>query len=168
MTPKLKKIGIATAVTVVIVGVGYYFSSPYLAIRDIRKSLLAGNFDQVNKYIDYPSIREDIKPQLGAIVLQNMRDDPEMADNPFAGFSELLIPSMVNSMVDQYVSPSGLEEFLEDESLDQALDNISMGYDGLKNFQVILTADDGREINLLFNREGFAEWTLKSVILPQP
>jgi hypothetical protein len=43
-----------------------------------------------------------------------------------------------------------------------------MGYDGLNKFQLTATGDDGKKTKLVFNRQGFAEWKLNSVILPQP
>jgi hypothetical protein len=186
MKAKLKKIGIAATIAIVIAGAGYYLVSPYLAIQSIKRSFLAKNIDQLNTYIDYPALRENIKPQMEAIVLQSMKDDPSLDGNPFAGLTDFFVGPMINSMVDEYVSPSGLEIFIDTEILDanesqeaqnsivaqgsfeNALDEISMGYNDLNSFQATLTADDDRELHLLFNREGFATWKLKSVILPQP
>jgi hypothetical protein len=186
MKAKLKKIGIAATIAVVIVGAGYYLASPYLAIQSIRRNFLEKNVDQLTKYIDYPALRENIKPQMGTIVLEYMKNDPSLDGNPFANLADFFVGPMVNSMVDEYVSPSGLEIFIDIEipdanenqetqnsivaqgSFEKALDEISMGYNDLNNFQATLTTDDDREFHLLFNREGFATWKLKSVILPQP
>jgi len=96
---------------------------------------------------------------------------------------------MVNSMVDTFVTPSGMKTVLElsaaDQSganqdqttqnlvdrkreFDKALEKTSMGYEGLNRFQLSATAEDGKTTKLLFNRQGFADWKLKAVVLPQP
>lgn len=187
MNRKAKRIALAVAIGSVAAAGGYYLASPYLAIQGLRSGFLSRNADQVNQYIDYPSLQSDLKAQLGLMMLRNMQSDPEMAANPFSGFAMAMITPMVNSMVDTYISPSGMKSFLEASStqqssasqeqtaqnlieqkkeFDKALQKTSMGYDGLNKFQLTATADDGKKTKLVFNRQGFAEWKLKSVILP--
>lgn len=186
---KAKRIAIAVAIGSVAAVGGYYLASPYLAIQGLRSGFLSRNTDQVNQYIDYPSLQSDLKEQLGSMMLRSMQSDPEMAANPFSGFAMAMITPMVNSMVDTYVTPSGMKSVLEASStqqsgaiqdqtaqnlverkkeFDKALHKTSMGYDGLNKFQLTATADDGKKTKLVFNRQGFAEWKLKSVMLPQP
>lgn len=165
-------------------------ASPFLAIQDLRNGFLAKNADQVNQYIDYPSLRSDLKAQLGSIMLKSMLDDPQMSANPFSGFAMTMITPIINSMVDTYITPEGMRTILEASSMsqeaatekdqtaqdltqrkrdfDKALQKTTMGYDGLNRFQLTATADDGKKTSLIFNRQGFAEWRLKSVILPKP
>lgn len=186
---KAKRIALAVAIGSVAAVGGYYLASPYLAIQGLRSGFLSRNADQVNQYIDYPSLQSDLKAQLGSMMLRSMQSDPEMAANPFSGFAMAMITPMVNSMVDTYVTPSGMKSVLEASStqqsgaiqdqtaqnlierkkeFDKALQKTSMGYDGLNKFQLTATADDGKKTKLFFNRQGFAEWKLKSVMLPQP
>ena len=168
---------------------GYYLASPFLAIQGLRNGFLSRNIDQVNQYIDYPSLQSDLKAQLGSMMLKSMQTDPEMASNPFSGYAMAMITPMVNSMVDTYVTPSGMKTVLEASStqesgasqdqtaqnlverkkeFDKALQKTTMGYDGLNKFQLTATGDYGKKTKLVFNRQGFAEWKLNSVILPQP
>ncbi len=179
----------AVAIGSVSVVGGYYLASPFLAIQGFRSGFLSKNAAQVNQYIDYPSLQSALKAQLGSMMLKTMQSDPEMAANPFSGFGMAMITPMVNSMVDTYVTPSGMKTILEASStqqsgasqdqtaqklverkreFDQALQKTTMGYDGLNKFQLTATADDGKKIKLVFNRQGVAEWKLKSIILPQP
>jgi predicted secreted protein len=53
------------------------------------------------------------------------------------------------------------------KEFDKALQKTSIGYDGLNKFQLTATADGGKKTKLVFNRQSFAEWKLKSVLLPQ-
>jgi len=186
---KAKHIALSVAIGSVASVGGYYLASPYLAIQGLRNGFLSRNADQVNQYIDYPSLQSDLKAQLGTIMLKSMQSDPEMVANPFSGFAMAMITPMVNSMVDTYVTPSGMKSVLEasttqqsgtiqdqttqnlverKKEFDKALQKTSMGYDGLNKFQLTATADDGRITKLVFNRQGFSEWKLKSVVLPQP
>ena len=186
---KTKRIALALAIGSVAAVGGCYLASPFLAIKELRSGFLSKNADQVNQYIDYPSLQSDLKAQLGSIMLKTMQSDPEMAANPFSGFAMAMITPIVNSMVDTYVTPSGMKTILEASStqqsgasqdqtaqnlverkreFDKALQKTTMGYDGLNKFQLMATADDGRKTKLVFNRQGFAEWKLKRVILPQP
>jgi hypothetical protein len=187
MAAKLTRIGIIVSSFSVIIAGGYYFASPFLAIQGLRSGFLSKNSEQVNKYIDYPALREDLKPQLITGMIKNMQNNPEMASNPFSGFAIALITPMASQMVDTYVTPSGMRTILESSTseqsganqdktaqglvdrkkeFDKALQKTSLGYEGVNKFQLTATADDGKKTKLIFNREGFAGWKLKSVILP--
>ena len=189
MDSKLKPIAIAAVLGAISISGGYYLASPFLAIQGLRSGFLSKNADQVNRYIDYPALQVDLKAQLGAMMLKSMQSDPEMAANPFSGFALAMITPMVNSMVDTFVTPSGMKTILESSAADQsganqdqttqnlvdrkrefdkALEKTSMGYEGLNRFQLSATAEDGKTTKLLFNRQGFADWKLKAVVLPQP
>lgn len=186
--PKFKRIGISAACVTAVIGGGYYLASPYLAIQELRNGFLSRNADQVNKYIDYRALQEDLKPQLGAMMLRSMQNNPEIAANPFSGFAAALVTPVVNSMVDTYITPSGMRAILESSAseqgdisqdqtaqnliegkreFDKALEKISMGYKGLNEFQLTASVNDGKKIKLLFSRQGFAGWQLKAVVLPQ-
>ncbi|MEB3333619.1 MAG: DUF2939 domain-containing protein [Cyanobacteriota bacterium] len=173
MDRKANRVALSLAIGSVAAVGGYYLASPFLAIQGLRSGFLSRNADQVNQYIDYPSLQSDLKGQLGSMMLRSMQSDPEMAANPFSGFAMAMITPMVNSMVDTYVTPSGMKSVLEASStqqsggvqdqtvpnlieqkkeFDKALQNISMGYDGLNKFQLMATADDGKKTTLVFHR----------------
>lgn len=190
----LNRIGIAAAAAALIAG-GYYFASPYLAIQGLRNGFLSKNADQVSEYIDYQALREDLKPQLVANALRNMQSDPQMAGNPFSGLATAMVTPMINSMVDTYVTPSGVKTLFESSSADRsksdqnqakislaerkkefekALKDSLMGYEGSNSFQ--LTSPpisgtggllDGKRVKHIFYRQGFASWKLKTVALPK-
>ena len=181
----LNPVKIAAAVTALVAGV-YYIASPYLAINRLRDGFLSKNADQVSKYIDYPTLREDLKAQLGAAAIKNFQNDPQMASNPFAGFAIGMITPMINSMVDTYITPSGMRTIFESSAsgqndddqtvqaladrkkeFDKNLQKTTMGYEGIDQFQLTATSDDNKKTKFLFNRQGFADWKLKTIVLPQ-
>lgn len=188
MELKRRRITISAIFGSALIAGTYYLASPFLAIQALRNGFIAKNADEVNKYIDYPALQADLKVQLGAMMVKSMQSDPEMAANPFSGIAMAMITPMVNSMVDTYVTPSGMKTILASSKYDQggadqdqtarslverkrdfdkALEQISMGYEGLDKFQLSATAEDGKRTKLIFSRQGFADWKLKAIVLPQ-
>ena len=160
----------------------YYLSSPLLAVNSLKNAVISKNADEASKYVDYPTLRENLKAELTAIAMKKMQEDPEMANNPFNGFAFAMVGPMVNAMVDNYITPSGMKTIMKlssnpssatDEpsrniaeivaSADQINKETSMGYDGLEKFQVSYKNEDGTKGKLLFNRKGFAGWTLTNI-----
>lgn len=192
MKPKSKKVLTIAAVSAPLVLASYYLVSPYLAVKALKDGIIARDTERLNKIIDYPALQSDLKAQLGAMMLREMQNDPEMAANPFAGFATAFITPMVNSLVDTYVTPSGLKMIFDSSSarpsssssgppdedakalvergneFKEALAKTSMGYENLDKFQLSAVGNDGKKIVLLLYRQGFAVWKLRSVILPQP
>jgi hypothetical protein len=181
----MNPVKVVSAVTVLVAGV-YYFASPYLAINSLRNGFLSKNPDQVSKYIDYPTLREDLKAQLGAAAIKNLQNDPQMASNPFSGVAMGMITPMINSMVDTYVTPSGMRTIFESNSsgqsgedqtvqaladrkkeFDKNLQKTSMGYEGIGQFQLTVTSEDDKKTKFIFNRKGFSDWKLKTIVLPK-
>ena len=167
---------------------GYWLASPYFAIHEIKSGAQGRDADKVIKYIDFPAVRDDLKAQLIGIMTKNMQTDPEMASNPFAGLAAAFVVPMVNSMIDTYVTPSGIKGLMSSAPQDQAtaptgnpiesamkeqsaelketLSGASLNYDGLNRFIVTSKTPEGKEVSLKFNRFGFADWKLVSIGLP--
>jgi hypothetical protein len=160
----------------------YYLASPLLAANSLKNAVISKNADEANKYIDYSALRENLKAELTAHAMKQMQQDPEMASNPFNGFAFAMVGPMVNAMVDNYITPSGMKtimKFASDPSsatddtsrniaekvasTDKMLKETSMGYDGLDKFQVLYKNQDGTKGKLVFNRKGFAGWNLTNI-----
>lgn len=179
----------ATGLTVAGAGVaGAWLASPYLAIHEIRSGARERDSDKIIRYIDFPAVREDLKAQMIGIVTRKMQSDPDMAANPFAGLAAVIVVPMVNSMIDAYVTPSGvkgmlyatapgrtqppsgnpLESVLQQlpPELNDTLSGANLSYNGFNRFIVTSKASAGRTIRFRFNRLGFADWRLVSIELP--
>jgi hypothetical protein len=188
MATKSREIGSISAIAAALLAGGYYLASPYLAVKGASEGFASRNAAQVNKYIDYPALQSSLKSQLGAIMLESMRNDPEMAANPFSGFAAAMITPIVNTMVDTYVTPTGMKLVLDSAKQDQggatkdqttlnlaekskefneALKKTSMGYKDLGNFQLTAKGDDGKQIQILLDRRGFSDWKINAVVLPK-
>lgn len=103
-----KKLWVGAAVAAASLALAAYFGSPLLAANALRNAAVAGDVDKLQRLVDFPAVRESLKGQLNALIVQSLQSDPEMRDNPFAGFAAVLAPAIVNQAVDGYVTAEGL------------------------------------------------------------
>ena len=167
---------------------GWYLVSPFAAVAGCRNAIVDLNAERASECIDFPVLRDNLKTELPALMAKQMQQDPEIRDNPFASFGMALIMPMVSAMVDVYVTPAGLRTAFEmaksnqsgrgnegeneeaaaaafrSSQLSDSLQKSSLGYDGLDRFKVTGTGNDGTKLTLVFNRQGFADWKLSSIV----
>jgi hypothetical protein len=70
--------------------------------------------DSLESHIDFPAVRESLKDQLRAEMAKTMAKDKDAKDNPFSGLAMMVGPLMVSSLVDNYVTPSGISALIAD------------------------------------------------------
>src|SRR5262249_9733552 len=145
----------------------------------------AGEGDRLVQYVDFPAVWESFKSQLQAMLMKQMQRE-DLKDNPFAVIGMALAGSMANAMVDNLVTPESLANIVNSGRLnpstikmaspsDQANNseirkpppNITHSYEGLGVFKVEMR-DPGTDklmVALVFNRDSWFSWKLKSVRL---
>jgi hypothetical protein len=166
---------IAIAAAVLLIAGGIYIGSPYYAVRSLRSAALEADTDKLEAGVDFPAVRESLKSQMSAAMMTKMQNDPEMRDNPFAGLGAMMMPAIIDRMVDSFVTPDGIAAMMRgqkptDRATGQANPDIEnhTQYVNLDRFRVRLrnkkTNEDGP--SLLFERRGFATWKLIKLELP--
>jgi Protein of unknown function (DUF2939) len=172
----MKKSTVLSIMAVVIFGlVGIYFGSPYLAARNLQNAAIEADADELEASVDFPAVRESLKSQLNVAMMTEMQNDPEMKDNPFAGLGAMLVPAMVDRMIDAYVTSDGLAAMVRgqkpnENSVPVTKEEIEFdsSYVNLDRFKVTMRNaalnEDGP--SLVFDREGFASWKLVKIELP--
>lgn len=103
-------------VGLLVVGVAY-FLSPLLSLRSLATAMRAGDAHELEKRVDFSSVRAGLKDQLKAAMLANMAKDDRLKDNPFAGLAVAFGPAMVDSVVDASVTPAGIARLIEEGKL---------------------------------------------------
>jgi hypothetical protein len=103
-----KLIGALIAIVVVICG--YWYATPYLALNNIKKAAQAGDSDTVSKYIDYPSVRQSFKDQMNAKMAKELMNQD---NDGFAALGAMLASTMVDKMIDGFVTPEGMTLMLK-------------------------------------------------------
>ncbi len=153
-----------------------FLASPYLAARKFVAWARQGDTERLAASVDFPAVRASLKPQLSAAVTARMNRDPEMRDNPLAGLGMMLMPSLLDRMVDSVVTPRGLATLVSAgrtgrvaESAEPPRLDYDYGYTALDRFRVTARRQGGRgaPLGLTFERRGLFWWKLVGVDLPQ-
>ncbi len=154
---------------------GIYFGSPYYAAYSLRSAALQADKDALDHKVDFPAVREGLKSQLSAALVAKMQNDPEMQDNPFVGLGILMMPAIVDRLVDVYVTADGISALMQGRSPEDKkklqqnpyIESRSE-YVGLDRFRVQIRNKTRNEDgpSFLFERQGFASWKMIKLELP--
>ncbi len=162
----MKKLFALVVLVAVLVG-GWYFASPWLAMKGLADAAQAGDTAELERRVDFPALRASVSEQiteatrqergvigeLGGIVAQQLGQ--RLTDRA-------LTPEAVGQMVTSGALAAGLlPERLRGQSIDWDVER-----EGLDHFRAVGTFEDGTDgPNLLFARHGM-EWKLTGFELP--
>jgi hypothetical protein len=154
-----------------------YGASPYVAVRGFVAAAKQGDAEKLRDSIDFPAVRADLKPQLTAAVTTRMERDPAMRGNPLAGLGAILMPSILDRMIDSVVTPDGIAALVRAGKVGHAETgsapphrvDYGFHYVALNRFDVTLRRQGaaGDPVDLVFERRGLFAWKLVRIALPQ-
>jgi hypothetical protein len=154
-----------------------YGASPYVAVRGFVAAAKQGDAEKLRGSVDFPAVRADLKPQLAAAVTARMERDPQMRGNPLAGLGAILMPSILDRMIDSVVTPEGIATLVRAGKVGHADTNSQapqrvdyvLHYIARDRFGVTLRRQGsaGDPVNLIFERRGLFRWKLVRIALPQ-
>jgi len=167
--------GIAAALVLLAIA---YAGSPYLAVRSFREAAISADVGRLDAAVDFPAVRESLKPQVSAAMLKRVDDDPKLKGNPFAGLGAVLMPAIADRMVDTLVTPDGISALIRHGrpvagAARAAAPNPDIGfrygYVSLNRFEVRLVniKRDEPMPALIFERRGLFFWKLIRIELPE-
>ncbi|MEY4529143.1 MAG: hypothetical protein RL768_2862 [Nitrospirota bacterium] len=154
----------------VLVASGWLYVAPYLILNEMEDAAEEGHAEELNKYVDFPSLRESLK----GWALSEIKAKMEQGDVPSPGASisdegMVFAGAVVNAIVEGVVTPEGIAKILQgaspfDEPADpvQSLSDYELGYEGLSKFIVRLKPSDTEGIDLILSRHGLT-WKLTAV-----
>jgi hypothetical protein len=179
----LKKTIVIIAVLTILV-IGYVAVGPFITFHQIRNAIDQQDLEKLSENVDFPTLRQNLKEQLNAVVMKETVSD--MRDNPFGGLALALLPRLIDSIVDSYVTPSGLASFMEgrvpNEHANQEVESsraesasgkqgpfhkARYSYDSISKFSVWLAGDNGGQIRLVLTRD-ILNWKLTNIVAPIP
>lgn len=162
--------------------IAIYVASPWIAADRLAKALKSGDPAAIDRMVDFPSMRESLSSQLTAKLNAEMRDDPETADNPFAGLVTLIAPTIVNQLVNVIVTPEGIaklsREAMKAEAAEDAADRgkrkrkakdevedpkPTLAYTGLNTFTATYAVEGKGAMVWTLGREKLFFWKLKKI-----
>lgn len=176
-----KRFGIGAAAILAAVA-GAYLASPLLAVRGFVAAAKSGDAARLERAVDFPAVRDALKPQLADAMAARARTDPRLSGTALAGLGALLAPAIADRAVDRLVTPEGIATLVrlggDGDGGDAAPTapaspaRPTIGYDyryvGLDHFLVRVRRADrpGRPTGLTFERRGLFGWKLVAIDLP--
>lgn len=167
---------------VMIALLGFVAAGPYLAIAEIKTGIVEKDADRLAAKVDFPALRENLKAQINARLVD--RTDGDLKNHPLGVLAAGLATTMVEGIVDAFVTPAGLAHVMEGERPSESivkqtvnadtgsspkeedlLQNARYTYDSLSQFSVWVPDDEGKETRFVLRRDGLS-WRLVNLVLP--
>ena len=191
MSRKKQILGLAAAGTGVLLG-AYYAASPWLTVNKLKQAFEKKDTRQIEKIVDFPELREDFKEVAKATVMKNAAK--ELEGNPFAALGMMMANALIDPLIDSVISPAGLQALLSTGEMSvQPSDvlneknswsskestteefkpspdlSVKMNYTDLNEFKIELSNKKviAEPIFLFMEREGFADWKVTGIDIPQ-
>ncbi len=175
---KKRSLFISSIATALVVSTAsYWYYSPYLALKNIRDAALRKDADAFNERVDYPKVRESLKGQIAAI----MFDKATSSDKGYPPFGPILGKAFVNPMIDALVRPEAVMYVMQHGEIKSAQSSVRSDTQAMPEKQSVewtlerKTADKiivnrnnsglevGKDISMVFERNGFADWKLTEI-----
>jgi len=176
-------IGLAAAVFALLIG--WYAASPYMALGALQSAAKAGDRDRLEALVDFPRVRESLKADFTAGLMKKAENDAATRDDPFAGLAAMLVPALVDRIVDKAVTPEGIARMQEGKGVAAPPGARPMGkaaqpakpgakagkprfnahYAGLNRFEAEQSTDAG-PMTWVLARRGLFGWKLVRIELP--
>ena len=103
----LKKFLGSSVIAASVIAGSYAFVSPWLALKDFAQAFENQDTRKIEKLINFPELRKDIKVTTRAALMKSAA--VELEGEPFAAMGIMMANAIVDPIIDQIVSPAGLQ-----------------------------------------------------------
>lgn len=158
----------------------YLYASPYIALYNIKNAVEQKDADKLSGYIDFPSVKQSIKDQVKAAMVEELTVNDEQ--DGFEALGTMLAAAMIDPLVDGLVTPDGVALMFQGQKLDFDSSNDSSedkakinnedidykaGYLSFNRFKVqIIDADNSDEsLDVIMHRDGLS-WKVTRISFP--
>jgi cbb3-type cytochrome oxidase subunit 3 len=97
------------AAIILIAMLGFAYASPYIALDRLKRAANARDAETVNRYVDFPSLRESIKQQITGLLARHLDGGH---DNPLAAIGAMIGTALIGPVVNAYTTPDGVAALL--------------------------------------------------------
>ncbi len=166
-----------------IIGVASYVAAgPYLAIHGIRTALAEQDSGRLQKHVDFPALRVNLRAQVEDALAR--RAGTDVASNPFGAAALSIANSLLGRGVDTLVTPMGIAAILEGRATWKRAIGETVGgdtyapavptdplkeathrYESLSRFTATILDAEGDPVVFVFTRQGL-RWRLTDIRLP--
>ena len=136
-----KKIFGYSAIAASVVTGCYAFASPWLALKDLSQAFEDQDIRKIEKLVDFPELREDIKVTARAAMMKSAAI--ELEGNPFAAMGIMMANAIVDPIIDQVISPAGLQLFFSAREMSGDTDGLPENIDAIA--RDLIPSGDGGE-----------------------
>ena len=191
----LQKRLFATAGALVIAGIAaYWYWSPYVVVHQMRTAAIDADADSFNEHVDYPQLRDSLKGQLSARIsgdLASRSGSGNPIEQAGSALGSMLGLALVDRMVDAVVRPEMVMRAMEHgrfqlqndrqreadntnaDAQAPAKQKTSWHVERKGVDKVFIHVDSGdatskkSDTAFVMRRDGFANWKLTEIRLPQ-
>ncbi|AAZ18729.1 conserved hypothetical protein [Psychrobacter arcticus 273-4] len=149
----------------------YLYASPYIALYNIKNAAEQKDADKLSGYIDFPSVKQSMKDQVKAAMVEELAASDEQ--DGFEALGTMLAAAMIDPIIDGVVTPDGVALMLQGQKLDFDLNNdtsedkpeaknedidYKAGYLSFNRFkvQIIDTDDSDESLDVIMHRDGLS------------
>lgn len=93
--------------------VGVYIASPYMVTKQLYRGVMQMDANVIERHVDFPSLRESLKEQANAYLAIHMPRGEDGRTGIFGAAGLVMMPKIVEAVVDAYVTPTGMRQALE-------------------------------------------------------
>ena len=136
-----KKIFGYSAIAASVVTGCYAFASPWLALKDLTQAFEDQDTRKIEKLVDFPELREDIKVTARAAMMKSAAI--ELEGNPFAAMGIMMANAIVDPIIDQVISPAGLQLLFSAGEMSGGADGVPENIDAIA--RDLIPSSDGGE-----------------------
>jgi hypothetical protein len=175
----MRKFLAAVVALCAVAAIAFYIASPWLAFYQLQQAARAGDRDALEAAVDFPAVREDFKAQLNAAFLTNIESNGHLKDNPLAALGALIVPAVLDRLIDAYVTPQGIATMVAEARTPKPGSPAPVHHGGghvtahseyvsLDRFKTTMTSKDepGRPLVFVMERRGLFGWKLVRIELP--
>ncbi|QXL83511.1 DUF2939 domain-containing protein [Comamonas sp. NLF-1-9] len=163
----------------------WFIAAPWLTVYQIGNAAQSRDAQALAEHVDFASVRQSLKDQIKAMMLDKVAREDGGALNPLAALIAPLAGAVVDGAVDAYLTPAGLARLMAgtapregaakpggeagtpedgEAGAGRPLAGADMGYAGMHRF--IVTAHGRRgDTRFVLRRQGLG-WKLSEIILP--
>lgn len=162
--------------------VALWAAGPWLAMRSIDQAIATRSPSQLEKHIDFPSLRVNLKAQLSDRVVRAAGSD--MQSNRFGAVALAGASALVGASVDTVVTPAGVSALLQGQGTwrkaigktrhpdtyspaasPAPFADIQWRYESLNRFTATRIDETGHPVSFIFQRQQL-RWRLVDIHLP--
>lgn len=173
------------AVAVIAATAGYWYASPYLALKQMRAAAERHDAETFNDYVDYPRLRQSLKGQMAAALTEKATRASNDSERAAAALGAGLANAFGGALVDAMVRPEVVIRLMTQAKpgssssagvvrSPSSKDDVNWTVQRLgMNKMVVYGTDkedaatpDDQKAGAVFERTGFANWKLTELRLP--